>query len=155
VKWAWGVAAGLCVLAGCGAENDSVSAAAASEAGLNPARTAELITVDPGSVTFPRTAVGQAATTSVRIHNHGESLAQVLLGVPEPFTVALTVMNLPPGEEQWVDLRLEPAQPGTAAAVLLVQSGEQWIQVPVKGEVEPASSTGSEQASIEPRTPYR
>lgn len=152
MKWAWGVVAGLYVLAGCGAENDPVTTEAANEAGLTPARIPDLITVEPISVTLPRTTVGQPATSSVLIHNTGESLAQVLLGVPEPFTVALTVMNLRPGEEQTVDLRLDPAQPGTAGAVLLVQTDDQRLEIPVTGDVEPAPDTGST-SPIEARRP--
>ncbi|MFL5348540.1 MAG: hypothetical protein ACJ8AT_27405 [Hyalangium sp.] len=120
-----------------------MSEASENEAGLHPARSVGLITVEPGSVTFPSTTVGQATTRSVLLHNPGPSLAQVLLGIPEPFTVALTVVNLQPGEEQTVDLRLEPTAPGLAGAVLMVQSEDQRLEIPVQGEVEPAPDTGS------------
>lgn len=143
MKWAWRMVAGLCVVAGCGPENLPVAGAAENEAGFAAARSVGLITVEPDFVAFPSTRVGQATTCSVHLHNPGQSLAQVLLGIPEPFSVALTVVNLQPGEDQTVDLRLDPAQPGIARTALVVQSDDQRLELPVTGEVKPAPGTGS------------
>lgn len=136
MRWSWSVVVGLWVLTGCGAGNDP-SAAWAGLKGSPAAPPATLVTVEPGAVMFPRTSVGKRVTTSVRIHNDGEGVAQVRLGIPEPFTVALTSLNLPPGAEQTVDLRLEPARAGPTGAVLLVQAGERRIEVTMRGEVDP------------------
>ncbi|WP_224241833.1 outer membrane protein assembly factor BamB family protein [Hyalangium gracile] len=138
--------AGLCVISGCGVENDPETAWAGLRSEPS-ARVPANIVVEPGAVVFPRTTVGVPVTTSVRLRNDGESITQVLLGIPEPFTVALTSLNLPPGAEQAVDLRLEPAQPGTAGAVLLVQAEGRRIELTVRGEVDPAPTGGSEDDS--------
>ncbi len=96
---------------------------------------------------FPRTTVGHSVTTSVRIRNHGEGTAQLFLGIPEPFTVALTSLTLAPGAEQMVDLRLEPTRPGIAGAVLQLLAKDRRIEITVRGEVDPASTGGSEDNS--------
>ena len=145
VRWSWGVVAGVCVLAGCAAESEPV-AAWTSEPSPSAARIASSLSVEPEAIVFPATTVGVPTTASLRLRNDGAAATQVLLGIPEPFTVALTLLNLAPGEEHTVDLRLEPAEPGTAQAMLLVQENGQRRELSVRGEVAPAtdSETSSE-----------
>jgi hypothetical protein len=137
VRWARQVVVGLCVLAGCAPEND-VQSAWTSAGGPTPSRPAARLTVTPSAVSFPRSTVGKRTTAAVRLRNEGAGPAQAVLGIPVPFTVSNTSLNLSPGAEHMVELHLEPTQPGQTGGVLLIQAEGQRIEVTVWAETEPA-----------------
>jgi hypothetical protein len=124
------------VLAGCAPENSSAEVEANLE--KRQPETPPRLIIEPGAVVFPRSFVGQPTTASVSIFNEGESLTQVELSIPRPFTVGTASLNLPPGAGHTVELSLDPKSPGPAGAVLLLQAGTRRIELTVKADVEPA-----------------
>jgi hypothetical protein len=143
VKRAWRVVVvvvGLCALSACAPENEVPGELAHAGDGQAPPPVV-LLQVEPGAVIFPRSVVGRATSTSVRIRNAGEALAQVELRIPPPFTVKNSTLNLPPGGEHAVELSLTPTAPGLTGGVLSVRSGGRTIEITVRAEVE-AAPTG-------------
>jgi hypothetical protein len=132
----------LWVLAGCAPETD-VQGAWASAGGPTSARPVSRLTLTPSALSFPRTQVGHAVTAAMRLRNEGQGLAEAALAIPAPFTVSTSSLNLPPGAEHTVELRLEPLQPGPTGAVLLIQTEGQRLEVSVWGEVAPAPPSPS------------